>query len=280
MREGYLSSLTIKANGAYKFLCIFLFPAILPIERWWLDIVLVIFVVAISSTYVFLNVRLRKIHERQRDLFRSLINQQENERKRIAAELHDSIAQTVLMIKNTALIGAGLKKSPSKMVGRFTEISGYASQTLQDIRQISQSLRPVLLDYIGLTESLRHLVETISSDTSLHITASIDQIDNLLKKEAEINFYRIIHESLNNIVTQAHATKAEITIKKDGQTIRILIDDNGNGMEISHVPIYSDNALGMVGIEERIKMLDGTWHIKSLAGSGTSTQIEIHCNHP
>jgi signal transduction histidine kinase len=165
------------------------------------------------------------------------------------------------------------------MTKHLTEISDYASQTLQDIRKVSQNLRPVLLDRLGLTESLRNLAGTISSDTSIQTTASIDYVDNLLNKEAEINLFRIVQESLNNIVKHSHATSAEISVKKDTEKIRILIKDNGKGMNSSRSETPSDVGMGLIVMAERIKMLDGTLQITSFSGSGTSIQVEIPCNH-
>jgi len=271
--------LSLKAQGGYLFIGFFFLPASSQLEQWWLDSILIIFLLAIYIAFFIQNVRLRKAHERHRDFSHSLIDLQEKERKRIAAELHDSIAQNVLIIKNSALIGLRWMRNPSKMAKHLTEISDYASQTLQDIRKVSQNLRPVLLDRLGLTESLLNLVGTVSSATSIQTTASIDRIDNLLNKEAEINIFRIVQESLNNILKHSQATHAEIRIKKDAQKIRILINDNGKGMDTSSSVINSNTGMGLLGIAERINMLEGTWQITSLSGNGTSIQVEIPYNH-
>jgi signal transduction histidine kinase len=271
--------LSLKAYGGYSFIGSFFLPIPSLLEQWWLDSILIILLLAIYAAFIIQNIRLRKAHERHRDFSHSLIDLQEKERKRIAAELHDSIGQNLLIIKNSALIGLRLKRSPSKMAKRLTEISDYASQTLQDIRKVSQNLRPVLLDRLGLTESLLNLVGTISSATSIQTTASIDRVDNLLNKEAEINVFRIVQESLNNIVKHSQATHAEISIKKNAQKIRILINDNGKGMDTSSSLINTNTGMGLFGIAERINMLNGTWQISSLPDSGTSIQVEIPYNH-
>jgi two-component system, sensor histidine kinase LadS len=275
VHEGHLSILSMRSHGEFQFFCSFLFPPLHLQDKVWLDIVLLVFVSAIYVAYFIQFIRLKKAHERQRDFSHSLIDLQEKERKRIAAELHDSIAQNILIIKNSALIGLRSTRSPLKMAKHLTEVSDYASQTLQDIRKISQNLRPVLLDRLGLTESLRHLAGTISSATSIQITVSIDQVDNLLNAEAEINIFRIVQESLNNIVKHSQATQAEINIKKEAKFIRILIKDNGKGMGAQHSHIRTDEGMGLIVMAERIKMLEGTWQIQSTSGNGTSIQIEI-----
>ena len=272
---GHLSFLSLRAIGGVQFFCPFLF--ILPphLDKWWLDLILIILVIAMYIGYFIQFIRLKKARERQRDFSHTLIDLQEKERKRIAAELHDSIAQNILIIKNSALIGLYSKRNPLKMAKHLTEISDYASQTLQDIRKVSQNLRPVLLDRLGLTESLRHLTGTISSVTSIQATASIDPVDNLLNKEAEINLFRIVQESLNNIIKHSQATKAEISVKKDTQKIQILIKDNGKGMSASHPEIRGDIGIGLIVMAERIKMLDGSLEITSFSGNGTSIHVEI-----
>jgi signal transduction histidine kinase len=273
--EGSLLFISLRAIEGVRLFCSFLFFLLPQLEKWWLDLILIILVVAIYIGYFVQFIRLRKAHERQRDFSHTLIDLQEKERKRIAAELHDSIAQNILIIKNSALIGLYSKRSSLKMAKHLTEISEYASQTLQDIRKVSQNLRPVLLDRLGLTESLRHLAGTISSATSIQATASIDPVDNLLNKEAEINLFRIVQESLNNIIKHSHATKAEISVKKDTQKIQILIKDNGKGMSAPHSEVRSDIGIGLIVMAERIKMLDGTLQINSFAGNGTSIHVEI-----
>jgi signal transduction histidine kinase len=277
MHEERSSFISRKAPGGYLLFGSFLFPSLPQVGKWWLDILIIIIAFAIYIAYFLQFVRLKKANERQRDFSRSLIELQEKERKRIAGELHDSIAQNILIIKNSALIGLRLKKSPLKMAKYLTEISEYASLTLQDIRKVSQNLRPVLLDRLGLTESLRHLTGTISSVTSIQAIASIDQIDNLLNKEAEINLFRVVQESLNNIIKHSQATQAEISVKKYAKKIRILIKDNGKGMNTSHSDARSDVGMGLVVMAERIKMLDGTLQITSFSGNGTSIQVEIPC---
>ena len=284
MHEERSSFISRKAPGGYLLFGSFLFPSLPQVGKWWLDILIIIIAFAIYIAYFLQFVRLKKANERQRYFSRSLIELQEKERKRIAGELHDSIAQNILIIKNSALIGLRLKKSPLKMAKYLTEISealhlvpvvGADEVTQHAEEQVV--LRPVLLDRLGLTESLRHLTGTISSVTSIQAIASIDQIDNLLNKEAEINLFRVVQESLNNIIKHSQATQAEISVKKYAKKIRILIKDNGKGMNTSHSDARSDVGMGLVVMAERIKMLDGTLQITSFSGNGTSIQVEIPC---
>jgi len=218
---------------------------------------------------------LKKEKERQLELSHLLIDLQEKERKRIAAELHDSIGQDILIMKNYALLGLRSKKSMAKMAEQLQEISSFASQTLEDIRKISQNLRPVLLDRLGLTESLKHLVGTIAAVTSIKALASIADVDNLFDKESEINLFRLIQEALNNVIKHSQATEAEVKIIKDDTMVHVVIADNGKGMAARESEKKVFEGLGLIVMEERVKMLKGTWHHTSTAGSGTTISVDI-----
>jgi signal transduction histidine kinase len=218
---------------------------------------------------------LKKEHERQRELSHLLIDLQEKERKRIAAELHDSIGQDILIIKNYALLGLRSKKSLSKMAEQLQEISTYASQTLEDIRKISQNLRPVLLDRLGLTEALKNLISTIATVTSIHATASIDAIDNIFDKESEINLFRLVQESLNNVIKHSQATEAEVRIIKNKKMIHVVITDNGKGIATTTSEKKIFDGLGQVVMLERVSMLKGTWECTSTPETGTTIMVEI-----
>jgi len=218
---------------------------------------------------------MKKEHERQHELSHMLIDHQEKERKRIAAELHDGIGQNILVIKNYALIGLRSKKKPSKMVEQLSEISSFASQTLEDVRKISQNLRPVLLDRLGLTESLRHLVATIATVTSIKITAFIVELDNIFGKESEINIFRLVQEALNNIIKHSQAKEADVKITKDDKMIHVVISDDGKGIVMAPAERKLVDGIGLMVISERVKMLKGNWNCISTPGVGTMIVIDI-----
>jgi signal transduction histidine kinase len=251
------------------------FPNIILWWRLLYNITLVIIAITVYIGYLLYYVRLKKAHKRQQEFSHILIDLQEQERKRIAAELHDSIGQDILLIKNYALIGLQSRKNQSKMIKQLDIISTSASNTIQNLRKIAQNLRPILLDHLGLTEAIKHLFETISTVASIHATISLDKIDNLLDKESEINLFRIIQESLNNIIKHSQATEAELRIIKETKKIHIIINDNGRGMNKSSSGNITDSGLGLVVMTERIKMLGGTWQLDSTSGNGTTIIIDI-----
>jgi signal transduction histidine kinase len=151
-----------------------------------------------------------------------LIASQESERKRIAAELHDSLGQRLVVIKNLALMflrdsaGASAK---GDALGQIEEISAEASHALGEVKEISYNLRPYQLDRIGLTKALEALARTAAASSSVAFTADIDDIDRFFPQESEINFYRIVQEGVNNIVKHSQASRASVRIQRDAERL-------------------------------------------------------------
>lgn len=266
--QGHISSFSQIPKAVTAIITLFI-----NLSSWFFYCILIVFAVYVCFVVQFL--RYRKVQPHQEELAHSLIERQEKERKRIASELHDSIGQDILILKNMALIGLRSKKDTKVMAIQLQEISKYASQTLKDIREISQNLRPILLDRLGLTESLKYLIENMTIATHLDVTTSLDQIDNLLNKESEINLFRIIQESLNNIIKHSHATRVNVEIARDRNIIHVTIADNGKGFNKVHTGKNRSSGLGLVVIEERVKMLNGTWELNSSCGNGTSIIVNI-----
>jgi signal transduction histidine kinase/ligand-binding sensor domain-containing protein len=212
----------------------------------------------------------------QEEFSKRLIDSQEKERKRIAAELHDSLGQNLLIIKNHALLG--LKDSDTENSGEHLhEISDLASQTINEVREISYNLRPYQLDRLGLKAAIESIVEKINSTTSIRCTASLEPIDNEFPKEVETNIYRIIQECLNNIVKHSGAGEALVAARSDLQGITLTIQDDGKGfsLEDGELNSYKGEGFGLRGIAERVKILRGTVRIESSPGNGTTIVINI-----
>jgi two-component system, sensor histidine kinase LadS len=198
---------------------------------------------------------------------KQLIKLQEDERKRIAAELHDSVGQSLSVIKNRTVL---LQKDSSKPAS-IDEIGDIVTQTIEEVRNISYGLRPYQLDLLGLRQAIITLVEEVSDSSSINFSHEIDTVDTLLTKEAEINVYRIVQECLNNIVKHSEAPEALIKLQKKGQFLEMLIEDNGKGFNETSI----GKGFGLIGIKERVNILRGEVAIQNMAPSGTSISILI-----
>jgi signal transduction histidine kinase len=220
---------------------------------------------------------LRRAHAAQEAFSRQLIESQEHEKKRIAAELHDSLGQNLLIIKNRALLGTESATNHQEFKERFDSISASASQAIDEVRQIAYNLRPYLLDRLGLTNALEDMLERVAASTDIHFTVEIDSIDGLFSKDQEINVFRLIQECVNNVVKHSRATEASVRIKRTSQTIDIRIEDNGQGF-LPDRDKSNRHGFGLTGTAERVKMLGGQYRIDSTVGASTAVIIQIDLN--
>ncbi|MPY86747.1 MAG: hypothetical protein GEU99_02375 [Luteitalea sp.] len=174
---------------------------------------------------------LERARAAQQAFVQQLIDSQEGERRRIAAELHDSLGQQLLIIKNRALLGAMADPHAEEGKEQFDEISATATRSLDEIREIARNLRPYHLDRLGLTHSIEDMVERISTSSEIQVSSRIAQIEDAIPKDHEINLYRIVQEALTNIVKHSHAAHAWVEITRDEHTVVIAIRDDGRGFE-------------------------------------------------
>lgn len=208
-----------------------------------------------------------------------MIKAHETECHRIAGELHDGLGHSLAMIKNSAVFVTDIADVPIAARQQLTLISEQTAQAISEVREISYNLRPYLLDYLGLTKAIKSLLNRISSTTLIEINAEIDEVDNLFVDEAEMSVYRIVQESLNNILKHANADKVAVAVKKQTDTLMITIRDDGKGFDQSAENVKSKpGGFGLLGIAERVRMLGGTHSIKSSREKGTTVNISIKIN--
>jgi len=142
---------------------------------------------------------------------------------------------------------------------------------------MSQELSPPILKYLGLTASLKRLVEEFSRYSRIEALIKLDDIDDLLANEAEINLYRIFKEALTNVGKHARARNISLTVKKQDRSILCSLEDDGRGFDIEKVRlvITPDIGLGLTTMEERTRMLGGKFDLSSQKGIGTKLSINI-----
>ena len=221
--------------------------------------------------------RVKRLNEEnlQREEFtKKLIESQENERKRVAAELHDSIGQDLLILKNKLL--TSIKKAgDEKYIQQLSELSELTTLAIDDVRQISYDLRPYELDRLGLTKTIESMIERANNFTNIIFLGRLDNIDKTFPAETEINIYRIIQESLNNVIKHSEASKVMVIIRKTETSLQIRVSDNGKGFDIWKYRLNSEKSgFGLKGMQERARLFQGELNIKSSPGKGS--KIEIH----
>jgi len=213
-------------------------------------------------------------HKRARtaqELFaRRLIESQEQERKRVAAELHDSLGQSLQVIKGRAQLGLNRATDSPESSKQFEEISNAAGQAIQEVRAISHALRPAELDQLGLGKAIEWMVERTAATSTTKFGCEVDGLGRL-PPEIEITIYRIAQEGINNVLKHANATEAILQLQQEAGTVRFSIFDNGRGLE---KPLRNDGQ-GLMGIAERVRLLGGKFDIQSAPGKGTRLTATI-----
>ena len=202
-----------------------------------------------------------------------LIAAQEAERKRIAAELHDNLGQNLLLIKNLAQMVLREKK-PEQTYDQVASIDHLAAQCLAETRQLSGELHPHQLDHLGLKRALEVLLEKTGSASEIKFTWRLDDVGEIFSAAAAMNFYRIVQESLNNILKHSRAKNVRVELARDIHDVSLRIKDDGCGYAAATL---AENKMGMGlrNITERVRMLGGTLAMDSAPGQGTRIEVMV-----
>jgi signal transduction histidine kinase/ligand-binding sensor domain-containing protein len=250
-------------------------------RTWWFSSLA--FIAAASVLWLAWRRRLAGVERArlaQQAFSRQLIASQEAERKRIATELHDSLGQSLVVIKNIALLFANERNGDSAGVRQMDEISAESSRAIEEVRQISYNLRPYQLDRLGLRNAVLALVKIASKATPARLEADVDELDGFFAKDDEINFYRIVQECLNNVVKHSEATEIQVSIKRQPGALSFGIRDNGRGFTPGSAPVDPmRGGFGLVGIRERAELLGGKAWIQTAPGKGTTVNIHIEAGN-
>lgn len=220
------------------------------------------------------------------------LESQEQERKRIAGALHDSIGQDFLIIKNWAELALNKLKKGINVKQQLEEIKNISSNAIEDVRKIAKDLYPYQLEQIGLKNSIEMIIKKLSNIKGLTVTSQIDNIEKFLSFEQKSHIFRIVQEAINNILKHSKATEVSIFIKLDqselydkinyNTNLIIKIIDNGIGFDTNY---FNENKLenvgmGLSGIRERARILNAKYSIGSQINKGTTINfcIPLHFN--
>ncbi len=244
-------------------------------KTWWfLTVVSLAFIVIAILIYRRRIAQLQLARTMQEAFSQQLIESQELERKRIAVELHDGLGQSLIIIKNRALIGLNTRENHDRLISQMEEISESASAAITEVRGIAANLHPYQIDYMGLTVALNNMIKSVADASRIEFTSDIDELNGVLSKGAEINLYRIVQESLNNVIKHSKATKASVSLKKNSTVLDLTIEDNGKGFSLATEK--RNSGLGLIGMGERAKMLNAQYEIRSIAEKGTTIHLQMN----
>ena len=272
---------------------------------WWFKTLGIIILISIGIFVYQRRFRqLKKDKALQQEISRRLIEKQEEERSRIALEMHDSVGQDLLLIKNhliltnnkisdtitePAEVNSDLKYLKFNTSCDLNQISEDISGVLKMVREISHNLRPPDLDQLGLTETIQSMLLTMRKSTSIKVTGKVENIDEIITKDLEINLVRILQEALGNVMKHAEATECSVIVSNQNSHISLEIIDNGIGFDLQkrieegkkfdrkHTNTIG-TGLGLTGMAERARILGGSFKINSEPGKGTRIKIDIPGN--
>ncbi|MGH3063461.1 MAG: GAF domain-containing protein [Gaiellaceae bacterium] len=206
------------------------------------------------------------------DALRRVVEGQELERKRLARELHDETGQALTSV----LLGLRSIEEATRDQPQVREsvlaLRELVVSTLHDVRRLAVELRPKALDDFGLLPALERLAETFAEQTAIDVHVQTALGDERLDPEIETALYRIVQEALTNVVKHAQASTISVVLTKRGDSVTALIEDDGQGFDASE---GSGDGLGLLGIRERIALLNGRVAVESNEGSGTTVVVEV-----
>jgi len=205
------------------------------------------------------------------DSLRRVVEAQELERRRLARELHDETGQALTSIL------LGLKSLEEKLGDAGSRAAAAALRelvvaTLQDVRRLAVELRPSALDDFGLVAALERLTTSFSEQTGIEIDFEASIANERLPEEVEIALYRIVQESLTNVVKHARARHVSILLARRNGAVKVVIEDNGQGFDPSE---DANGGFGLVGMRERLALLGGRLEIESSGDDGTTIAAEV-----
>lgn len=213
---------------------------------------------------------LQRKEEMRGELLKKVIAVQEEERKRIARELHDETSQDLatllLSIETTADSG------PEELKKKFIQMKVLTGRTLDSIHRLILDLRPSVLDDLGLTSAIRWVAESRLEPLGIDLTFAVAGQERRLKPEIETTLFRIGQEAISNIARHAEANSVSITLEFAENRVCLAVEDNGQGFNFNESP---NGGFGLLGMKERATLLDGTFAVDSQPGNGTRLAVTI-----
>ncbi|MBI5283965.1 MAG: sensor histidine kinase [Chloroflexi bacterium] len=221
----------------------------------------------------------KRTHESLGYFVRQVLTAQEDERNRIALELHDDTAQSLLVIcqRLDGLTQREDRRLPAGVAGELEGLRAALVRTLADLRRLSQGLRPRILDHQGLEAALDWLADQLMEEYGTRIRVDVSTPLSGYAQNTQLILFRIAQEALRNVARHSGASEAVISVRGDGERLTMTVTDDGRGFVVP--PTLSDLAgtgrLGLAGMSERVRLLGGVLSIRSILGVGSIIEIKL-----
>ena len=220
--------------------------------------------------------KVKSAQEGLHDYIGAITSAQEEERTRLARELHDDTIQAVIALKQRVQLAQKLVQD-QKGKQSLEELETLAEQTVENLRRLTRALRPIYLEDLGLVTALDMLAREVSQNNDIDVRFQKTGEERRFPREVELSLYRIAQEALSNVVKHARATQAELTISFTPAEIQIEVNDNGIGFTVPNSPTeFAPNGhFGLLGVHERADLIGAKLEVSSLPGSGTQLKVRL-----
>jgi len=212
----------------------------------------------------------RQLHE----LYAAMHDVREAERMRIARELHDELAQWLTALKmDVSWFAARLPGAEKPLIDKVEKMKKLVDTMVGAVRRIAADLRPAMLDDLGLTPAVEHLVHEFSQRTGIVVSLDLDASAGEFKDPLVTAIYRMVQEALTNVARHAEATEVRVSVRVVGERLKVAVGDNGKGADPE--ALNKEKSYGLRGIRERARTLGGVASIRAAGQGGTLVEIEI-----
>jgi len=213
---------------------------------------------------------LKRTQNELRALAASLFTSHEEERRRVARELHDDISQQLAMLANDVEhLRQNIPQDPGEVNAQLEALRGRAGALSDELRRISHALHPAILEDLGLSTALRSLIAEFAEREEMPANFTFRNVPPDLSDEVKAALYRITQEALRNIAKHAGRTHVRVSLTGSDSSLRLVIRDLGEGFDPSE-----SRGLGLISMEERARLIGGSFRIKSGVGEGTTVRVE------
>jgi len=200
-----------------------------------------------------------------------LVDAQETERRAISRELHDEVGQSLgALLVDIGRLSTALGSAPPEVRGQIDCLKSVAERTFQEVRNMALLLRPSMLDDLGLAAALEWQGREVSRRSEMEVSVDSEQAPEDLPDEYNISIYRVVQEALSNAVRHSGAKNAQVIVEKRPESIVVRVTDDGRGFDPSR-----SRGMGLLGMEERVRRLDGTLWVESEPAKGTTVTAEL-----
>ncbi len=220
--------------------------------------------------------QIRRYQTGMRDYIAAVTMAQEEERKRLARELHDETVQSLIALGHRVeMAQKSLDKDPARARQRLAELRAMAGDIQAEVRRFSRALRPLYLEDLGFVPALEMLAQEMAQTSGLRISIGVEGEMRRLPPDLELTAYRIVQEGLNNVVRHAEAQTVQLAVTFTPHGLTLRVQDDGHGFEppINPADLAHQGHFGLMGIRERALLFGGQMHVHSRPGGGTILEI-------